>query len=220
VKITELVVDADELVGTGGFLAIRRLRLRNRREDGSLSQPYTNDAIVRPYGQDAVVVAIFARVADAIHVLVRAGLRPSVALARDASLAPLPEPPPGLVVTELVAGILEVSDRGAAGLAHRAAAETLEEAGFVVDPASVIVLGAGAFASPGALPEKEYFAAVEVDPSTQVALEGDGSAMEEGATTRWLELDAAIAACIAGEISDLKTEVGLRRLRDYLDQPA
>jgi len=218
VKITELVVDADELVGTGGFLAIRRLRLRNRREDGSLSQPYTNDAIVRPYGQDAVVVAIFARVADAIHVLVRAGLRPSVALARDASLAPLPEPPPGLVVTELVAGILEVSDRGAAGLAHRAAAETLEEAGFVVDPASVIVLGAGAFASPGALPEKEYFAAVEVDPSTQVALEGDGSAMEEGATTRWLELDAAIAACIAGEISDLKTEVGLRRLRDYLDQ--
>ena len=219
-KITELVVDADELVGTGGFLAIRRLRLRNRREDGSLSQPYTNDAIVRPYGQDAVVVAIFARVADAIHVLVRAGLRPSVALARDASLAPLPEPPPGLVVTELVAGILEVSDRGAAGLAHRAAAETLEEAGFVVDPSSVIVLGAGAFASPGALPEKEYFAAVEVDPSTQVALEGDGSAMEEGATTRWLELDAAIAACIAGEISDLKTEVGLRRLRDYLDQPA
>ena len=219
-KITELVIDADELVGTGGFLAIRRLHLRNRREDGSLSQPYTNDAIVRPYGQDAVVVAIFARVADAIHVLVRAGLRPSVALARDASLAPFPEPSPGLVVTELVAGILEVSDRGAAGLAHRAAAETLEEAGFVVDPSSVIVLGAGAFASPGALPEKEYFAAVEVDPSTQVALEGDGSAMEEGATTRWLELDAAIAACIAGEISDLKTEVGLRRLRDYLDQPA
>ena len=217
-KITELVIDADELVGTGGFLAIRRLHLRNRREDGSLSQPYTNDAIVRPYGQDAVVVAIFARVADVIHVLVRAGLRPSVALARDASLAPFPEPSPGLVVTELVAGILEVSDRGAAGLAHRAAAETLEEAGFVVDPSSVIVLGAGAFASPGALPEKEYFAAVEVDPSTQVALEGDGSAMEEGATTRWLELDAAIAACIAGEISDLKTEVGLRRLRDYLDQ--
>jgi len=218
VKITELVIDADELVGTGGFLAIRRLHLRNRREDGSLSQPYTNDAIVRPYGQDAVVVAIFARVADVIHVLVRAGLRPSVALARDASLAPFPEPSPGLVVTELVAGILEVSDRGAAGLAHRAAAETLEEAGFVVDPSSVIVLGAGAFASPGALPEKEYFAAVEVDPSTQVALEGDGSAMEEGATTRWLELDAAIAACVTGEISDLKTEVGLRRLRDYLDQ--
>ncbi|CAN5577688.1 hypothetical protein BH11MYX1_BH11MYX1_30800 [soil metagenome] len=215
-KIVELVIDSDELVGQGGFLAIRRWRLRNRREDGSLSQPYTNDAIVRPYGQDAVVVAIYARVGDATRVLVRAGLRPSVALARDPSAAPFPEHASGLFVTELVAGILEVTDRGAAGLAQRAAAETLEEAGFVVDPANVIVLGAGAFASPGALAEKEYFAAVEVDPATQSALEGDGSAMEEGATTRWLELDAAIAACVAGEIPDLKTEVGLRRLRDYL----
>lgn len=215
-KIVELVIDSDELVGQGGFLAIRRLRLRNRREDGSLSQPYTNDAIVRPYGQDAVVVAIYARSGEVTRVLVRAGLRPSVALARDPGAAPLPEPPPGMFVTELVAGILEVSDRGAAGLAHRAAAETLEEAGFVVEPANVIVLGAGAFASPGALFEKEYFAAVEVDPATQLGLAGDGSAMEEGATTRWLELDAAIAACVAGELADLKTEVGLRRLRDHL----
>jgi hypothetical protein len=40
--------------------------------------------------------------------------------------------------------------------------------------------------------------------------------MEEGARTRWLPLDAAIAACLCGEISDLKTELGLRRLRDHL----
>lgn len=214
--IASLVVDSDELVGEGGFLAIRRLRLRNRRSDGSLSAPYTNDAVVRPYGQDAVVVAIFARVDDAVRVLVRDGLRPSVALGRDASVAPLPEAPPGLFVTELVAGILEVGDRGEHGLATRAAAETLEEAGFVVDPANVIILGAGALASPGALLEKEYFAAVEVDPIQQQELQGDGSAMEEGAITRWLDLDDAIAACVRGEISDLKTEVGLRRLRDHL----
>ncbi len=203
--IVELVVEGDELAGTGGFLAIRRLKLRNRRADGSLSAPYTSDAVVRPYGQDAVVVVIYARVGTAVHVLVRAGLRPTVALAR--------EPSAGMFVTELVAGILETGDQG---LADRAAAETLEEAGFVVDPASIVVLGAGAFASPGALPEKEFFVAVEVDPAAQGALAGDGSPMEEGATTRWLELDAAIAACVAGEISDLKTEVGLRRLRDSL----
>lgn len=212
----ELVIDSDELVGQGGFLAIRRLRLRNRRADGSLSAPYTNDAVVRPYGQDAVVVAIYARVAGEVHVLVRAGMRPTVALGRDPSAAPLPEDPPPLFVTELVAGILEVGDRGEAGLARRAAAETLEEAGFVVDPANVIVLGAGAYASPGSLFEKEYFTAIEVDPETQVELEGDGSAMEEGASTRWLPIDAAIAACVRGEICDLKTEVGLRRLRDHL----
>jgi len=214
--VEEVVVDSDELVGQGGFLAIRRLRLRNRRADGSLSAQYTNDAVVRPYGQDAVVVAIFARSADGVKVLVRSGLRPTIAFGRDSNAAPLPEELPPLFVTELVAGILEVGDRGAEGLARRAAAETLEEAGFVVDPAHVIVLGAGAFASPGSLFEKEYFAAVEVDPSTQLELAGDGSPMEEGASTRWLNIDDAIAACVRGDICDLKTEVGLRRLRDHL----
>jgi ADP-ribose pyrophosphatase len=217
--VDELVIDSDELVGQGGFLAIRRLRLRNRRSDGSLSAPYTNDAVIRPFGQDAVVVAIFARAADvgsSVTVLVRSGLRPTIALGRDANAAPLPESLPSLFVTELVAGILEVGDRGPEGLARRAAAETLEEAGFVVDPARVIVLGAGAFASPGSLFEKEYFTAVEVDPATQLSLAGDGSPMEEAASTRWLPIDDAIASCVRGEISDLKTEVGLRRLRDHL----
>ena len=215
-SVEELVVDSDEIVGQGGFLAIRRLKLRNRRADGSLSAQYTNDAVVRPYGQDAVVVAIFARVAAEIRVLVRSGLRPTIAFGRDANAAPLPEPLPSLFVTELVAGILEVSDRGPGGLARRAAAETLEEAGFIVDPSKVIVLGAGAFGAPGAMFEKEYFAAIEVDPATQLELSGDGSPMEEGASTRWLPLDEAIDACVRGDICDLKTEVGLRRLRDHL----
>jgi hypothetical protein len=40
--------------------------------------------------------------------------------------------------------------------------------------------------------------------------------MEEGARTRWLGLDEAIAMCVRGELTDLKTEAGLRRLRDAL----
>ena len=48
------------------------------------------------------------------------------------------------------------------------------------------------------------------------ALVGDGSPMEEGARTTWLLLDDAIAACVRGELADLKTELGLRRLRDHL----
>jgi ADP-ribose pyrophosphatase len=211
--IVELIVESDATVGEGGFLTLRRMQLRNRRADGSVSAPYTSDAIVRPYGQDAVVVAIYARVGADVHVLVRDGLRPTIALVRDPALAPLPEPPPALTCTELVAGILEVGDRG---LAARAAAEALEEAGFTVDPARVVVLGAGAFASPGCLAEKDYFTAVEVDPATQQPPAGDGSVMEEGATTRWLALDDAIAACVRGDIADLKTELGLRRLHDHL----
>ncbi|HEY3803099.1 MAG TPA: hypothetical protein VGL61_10860 [Kofleriaceae bacterium] len=211
-----LVVDSDERVGDGGFLAIRRLRLRNVHRDGATSEPYVCDVIVRPYGQDAVVVAIYARTERTIRVLLRQCLRPAIALGRDPDAAPLAEAEPELFVTELVAGIVEVGDRGERGLAERAAHEVREEAGFDVDPAAIAVLGAGMLPSPGCMVEKFYFTAVEVDPATQHGLAGDGSPMEDGATTRWLSLDDALAACARGEIVDLKTELGLRRLRDHL----
>lgn len=211
-EVVELIVDGDERVGEGGFLAIRRLRLRNRRADGSVSAPYLCDSVARPYGQDAVVVAIYA----GDRVLLREGLRPALTLGRDPSRAPLPEPTPALFLTELVAGIVEEGDHGEAGLRTRAAHEVDEEAGFAVDPAAVVLLGAGALPSPGAMIEKFYFTAVEVDPERQQPLAGDGSPMEEGARTRWMQLDDAIAACVRGEIADLKTELGLRRLRDHL----
>jgi ADP-ribose diphosphatase len=217
--VVGFVIDSDELVGEGGFLAIRRLRMRNRRADGSLSAPYVCDAIARPYGQDAVVVAVYTRSPGGVEVLVRDGLRPALLAGRDPARAPLPEPPPGMFLTELVAGIIEPGDAGSDGLRRRAAAEVAEEAGFVVAPEAIALLGAGGYPSPGAMIEKFYFAAVEVDPAAQQPLAGDGSAMEEGACTRWLALDDAIAACVRGELCDLKTELGLRRLRDHLADP-
>jgi ADP-ribose pyrophosphatase len=215
-QVRDVIVDSDERVGDGGFLALRRLRLRNQRADGSVSAQYVCDAVVRPYGQDAVVVAVYANTARGVEVLVRHGLRPTLSMGRDPERAPLPEDKHGLFLTELVAGIVEEGDRGEAGLNARAAAEVLEEAGFLVEQGSIKLLGAGMFPSPGCLVEKFYFAAVEVDPATQQPLPGDGSPMEEGAHTTWLLLDDAIAACHAGVLTDLKTELGLRRLRDYL----
>ena len=211
-------IESDEVVGReGGFLAIRRLQLRNRRGDGTTSRRYLCDFVVRPYGLDAVVVVVWCRREDGtIGVLVRDGLRPPLWFGRDPAQAPVPERAPRPWLTELVAGIIEVGDRGLDGLRSRAAAEVREEAGFVVEPAAVTILGAGSFPSPGAMAEKFHFAAVEVDPATQLAPLGDGSPMEEGATTRWLELDAAISACVSGELEDAKTELGLRRLRDVL----
>ncbi len=213
----EFEIESDEIAGDGGFLAIRRLRMRNRRPDGTLSDRYVCDFVVRPYGLDAIVVVLWHRRGDGgVAVLVREGLRPSLWFGRDPARLPIPDRGRHAVLTELVAGIIEENDRGEAGVRARAAAEVLEEAGFVIDPAAVELLGAGSFPSAGSMPEKFHYAAVEVDPSTQQALAGDGSPMEEGAVTRWLDLDDAIAACVRGELEDTKTELGLRRLRDRL----
>ena len=210
-------VESDQIVGAGGFLAIRRLQLRNRRADGSRSERYVCDFVVRPYGLDAIVVAIWHRRADGgVGVLVRDGLRPALWFGRDPARLPVPDPRRHAVLTELVAGIIEADDHGLAGLRARAAAEVHEEAGFVVDPEAIELLGAGSFPSAGSMPEKFHYAAVEVDPTAQQAPSGDGSPMEEGAVTRWLGLDDAIAACVSGELEDAKTELGLRRLRDRL----
>jgi ADP-ribose pyrophosphatase len=216
VTITDLVVLSDERFGTGGFLEVRRLRLRNRHDDGTLSDEYLCDSIARDYGQDAVVVVVHAQVDGAPHVLLREGLRPALVFGRDPQRAPLPEAPPALFLTELVAGVIETGDHGETGLRARAVAEVEEEAGFIVTSDMIELLGAGMYASPGCLVEKNYFVAVEVDPAKQRTLAGDGTPMEQGARTRWMSLDAALAACVEGVIADAKTELGLRRLQDRL----
>ena len=218
--VVGFAIESDELVGReGGFLAIRRLRMRNRRADGSLSEPYLCDFIARPVGLDAVVVVLYHRAADGVQVLVRDGLRPALALGRDAEQIPVPDTREYLFSTELVAGIIETGDRGEAGIHRRAVEEVHEEAGYRVRVEDVVALGRATFPSPGAMAEKFWLVAVEIaDPSAQEPLAGDGSPMEEGATTRWLGLDDAIDACVRGEIEDCKTELGLRRLRDWLAQ--
>ncbi len=217
-KVVGLEIERDRVVGRdGGFLAIRRVDLRNRYADGGLSSPYLCDFIARPMGLDAIVVAVFHRRADRVEVLLRDGLRPALTLGRAAVDVPLPDLHPYLFFRELVAGVVEGADRGEAGLRHRGAEEVEEEAGFTVDPADLILLGAGTFPSPGSMAEKFWLAAVEIDdPGSQATPGGDGSPMEEGVTTCWLDLDDAIAACVRGELEDAKTELTLRRLREHL----
>jgi ADP-ribose pyrophosphatase len=90
-----------------------------------------------------------------------------------------------------------------------------EEAGYRVEAGAVELLGAGTFPTPGAMAERFWLAAVEIDdPGLATVPAGDGSPMEEGASIAWMDLDDAIAACVRGEIEDMKTEVALRRLRD------
>jgi ADP-ribose pyrophosphatase len=211
-------IERDEIIGQeGGFLAIRRLRMRNLRADGSRSAPYLCDYVFRPKGLDAVVVAVYHQSPEAgLRVLVRDELRPPLQLARGVEGLPLPdERDTRLLYTGVVAGILEAEDRGEEGIRRRAAIEVWEEAGYRVRADEVVCLGAGTFPTPGALPEKFWFTAVRVaDPEAREVAPGDGSPMEEGARVRWLDLDEAIAACVRGDIADAKTELAFRRLRE------
>ncbi len=218
VEVVGLEVVDSRLVGReGGFLGLRRMRLRVVRGDGTRSAEILNDFVERPKGLDAVAVAIWARGSGGVQVLVRQGMRPTIFFGRAPEQLVVPDPARRLFVAEVVAGIVEVADRGEAGLRRRAAAEVEEEAGYVVAPEAVLLLGGGVLLSPGAMSERCFLAAVEVDPAARVAhIQGDGSPMEDGARSRWWALDDAIAACTRGELDDAKTELALRRLRDHL----
>lgn len=222
-QVIGIVVDGyEQHGGPDGFLQVERYALRNRRDDGSTSEPYICDFLGRPKGPDAVVVALYHRGADGrVTVLLREGLRPALWLGRPPESLPVGETR-RIMLTEVVAGIVERGDVGEAGIRARAAAEAHEEAGFRIDPAKVQFLGAGTFPSPGSMPEKFWLTAAEVeDPSAAEVAPTDGSPMEEGATCRWMPLADAIAACVRGDIEDCKSELALRRLRDVLEaQPA
>jgi ADP-ribose pyrophosphatase len=220
-EVVAIDIDSDELVGKqpGGFLVIRRLRVRNRRADGTHSRPYTVDFLDRPAGLDAVVVVAWHRTpAGQVQVLVREGLRPPLHFGRAPDKVAVPEPPHGLWHRELVAGIIEPGDHpGLAGVQARAVAELHEEAGLTAAPGDIQLLGPSVFPSVGVLPERFFFVHVEIrDPSAGHAPEGDGSPYEEGARLLWLPLDEALAMCGRGELEDLKTELGLRRLAEIL----
>ena len=202
-----------------GFLRLKRYRARNRRVDGSNSPEYPIDVIDRPT-LDAVAVVLWARTARGVEVLTRRGLRPA-AYFRRGKVTALPEPE-YLLLEEIVAGVLEPGEVGAAALAARAAAEAHEEAGVRVAPGALRPLGGPFFLVPGIASEKVHLLEGEIarfggDGLFEAPHEGDGSPMEEGALLCWRELGEAIQACEAGEIADVKTELGLRRLAARLD---
>ncbi|HLT30647.1 MAG TPA: NUDIX hydrolase [Myxococcaceae bacterium] len=198
-----------------GFLRLRRLRCRNRREDGSQSKVYRVDVVDRPC-VDAVAVLIWRRSDEGIEILLREGLRPAAYLRREQHL-PLPDPTDHLTVREIVAGLLEPSDRGEEGVRARAVAEVWEEGGFRVEPEAVRMLGPAFLVAPGILSEKIFLTEVEVTGLPQEVPPTDGSPLEEGARLSWMPLAEVVPACLDGRLLDAKTELAARR---FLDQQA
>src|SRR4051794_12316339 len=89
-----------------GFLRIRRLRVKNRRADGSLSELYRVDVVDRPK-LDAVAVLIWRRRADGrLEFLTRENLRPAAYFRKDQQPT-VPDGRSHLFCEEIVAGLLE-----------------------------------------------------------------------------------------------------------------
>jgi ADP-ribose pyrophosphatase len=210
-----------------GFLRLARLRLRNHYRDGSASAVYPCDVVSRRH-TDAVVCLLY-EVVDtcdegrSVQVVLREAPRPPVYLRRSKELVH-PDPRAYDTLREFVAGVIEESDADPdgnpdgnpeAGLQRRAALEALEEAGLDVPPERFTVVGAGTFASPGVGDEKVHYVAAPVRVADAREPAGDGSVMEECARVVVMELGAALAACRAGEIPDMKTELGLQRLAEH-----
>lgn len=197
-----------------GFLRMRRLVLRNQYADGTTSRTYDYDIVSRKH-VDAVAIVIYERGgADRVRVALRESLRPPVWLRNEKGL------PHGerehRLLAEIVAGVLEEEDDRTGGVASRAAAECSEEAGYDIDPTDVLPLGSGSFPTPGVTDEYVLFRAAKTELVRRGEAPGDGSVTEEAGQVVLLPLREAIQRCRAGEIADMKTEIGLLRLCDLL----
>ena len=192
-----------------GFLQLRRLRARNRRSDGSVSHVYRIDVIDRPR-LDAVAVLVYRAGPNGVEFLTRENLRPAAYFRKD-KVPAIADGRSHLVCEEIVAGLLEPTDSGEAGLRGRAVAEVHEEAGFVVTPEMIQLLGAPFFVAPGILSEKIHLAAVDVTGLERAEPRGDGSPLEEGGAVRWRSAAELQGACLDGTVQDAKTELALNR---------
>jgi ADP-ribose pyrophosphatase len=194
-------------------LGVRRLDLRARFHDGTISEPFVYDVVTRKLLDAVVVVPHFRDAAGVRHVLLRSALRPPVAF-RPREAWPFPELPTLGGLWEVPAGLVEVDERSEEGLRACASRELFEETGAHVSPSLMLPLGPSTFPCPGLLGERHFFFHAEIDHPALVPPPEDGSVLERGARLVPVSLAAALAFCRTGEIEDAKTEIALRRFAE------
>jgi ADP-ribose pyrophosphatase len=197
------------------YLSLYSLRVVNTYTDGTKSEPYRYEAVLRKW-LDAVVLILSAKIDGMDCVCLRTSIRPPLLLRPMIDL-PQPDDERYFAVLEVPAGLIEDSDKGEEGLLRRAAAETFEETGYQLSPDDFVPLGCGLFVTPGVIPEKMIFLTAKIaDIGLRMVPKGDGSPSEEGSDIRWVGVDKALEMCNKGEIVDMKTELGIRRLAAFL----
>lgn len=200
-----------------GFLRLVRRRLVAIGPDGERSEPFIYDEVDRAAIDAVVVAAYFYDPVGAPRVYLRSATRPPVAL-RQKERHPDPELAERGGLWELVAGLVEEAESTSLGIVQCAKRELAEELGFDVDTSALHSLGLSTLPAPGVIGERHFYYCVEVDPMGRRSPDLDGSVLERLGVVLDIPLRQALRACDNGEIEDAKTELGLRRLWDRLEQ--
>ncbi len=199
-----------------GFLRLVRRRYRAHYPDGSVSAPFTYDAVERTAMDAVVIVAHYFTENGQRCVYLRSAVRPPLLL-RDSASEPVGSQLGGAGLWEVPAGLIEPAEaRAAEGPQQTAARELWEELGFQLPPERLRPLGVPVYPTPGVLSERHYLFEVEVDPEARQEPGLDGSALERGGVVVAVELGVALEMCATGAIEDGKTELALRRLKDLV----
>jgi len=184
---------------SGGFVNLRRLDLVARYPDGSVSEPFAYDIVVRD-AIDAVVLVAYERVGGDREIYVRSAVRAPLALRAGCGVD-------DGNLWELPAGIIDPHESPR----EAAARELHEELGFRVEAASLAEFAPWTWVAPGFIAERQHFFCVDVTGIERGAPTEDGSALERGAAIVKRPLANLLARCRAGDLRDGKTELALRR---------
>jgi ADP-ribose pyrophosphatase len=208
----DLVIVRDTSPPADGFLWIVRRHYRVVQPGGRTSPVFIYDVVDRR-ARDAVVIVAHCTVEGSRCVYLRTALRPPITL-RVTGSSPVTEAHAGNL-WELPAGLIEPAEAlDLAGVRRAAARELREELGFDVTPDDLQELGPSVFPAPGMIAERQFFFAVEVDPSRRSEPELDGSVLEEAGSVAMVEIGAALRMCREGLLPDSKTELALRRFAE------
>jgi len=192
-----------------GFLQIRRVTLQNEYHDGLKSREYAYDFVERN-ALDAVAIVLESE--DGL-ICMRTAIRPPL-LFRAEGRVPVTLERASAVVWEVPAGLIEPGEKGESGILGCASRETLEEVGLAIEPSNFSALGPPMALCPGVIGEMIYFCHATANVADAGKPTEDGSPLEERAEVRWVSLDEALQAVRSGIVSDIKTEVAIRRLAE------
>lgn len=213
----ELIQDVSGIASpVEGFVRRYRHRAKTRMSDGTRTGPYVVDFVDRAPGRrNAAAVALYAPHEDPGQslVMLRQQMRYPVYVSTGAPL-----------LTEVVAGIIE----GDESPEQTAVREVAEETGVTIGLKDVQALGGPFYSSPGIFTELTYVVAARLPADTfskpLPIAPGDGSPLEAGARLVAISLDGALALPVGPPraddgktvLCDGKTEIALRRLREWL----